>query len=227
MRLDATGKPEPTQNSPSYMLPGKQFISRFTGNTNASLAELIVDPLLSVANTRDFLNPNSGLTPDGRDHNPHMLRRDPAGGNAFYVDGHSAWARFIFMKMRYDPHDRDQGTEYGAQQGREHVTANPARQQVIEDPNEGGAAIMNVDVWVERQRDHAGQGEDKHRGQLEQHAQHRPPPGLLEVPRPKHPLNIDLVHAPVKSINPEKHIRAPDAYRSSRNSGIVKTRFFI
>ncbi len=108
VRLDATGKPEPTQNSPSYMLPGKQFISRFTGNTNASLAELIVDPLLSVANTRDFLNPNSGLTPDGRHHNPHMLRRDPAGGNAFYVDGHSAWVRFLFMKMRYDPHDRVQ-----------------------------------------------------------------------------------------------------------------------
>jgi hypothetical protein len=61
---------------------------------------------LSVANTRDFLNPTSGLTPDGRQHNPHMLRRDPVGGNAFQVDGHSAWVRFVFMKMRYDPHDR-------------------------------------------------------------------------------------------------------------------------
>ena len=90
------------------MLPGKQFISRFTGNTNASQAELIVDPLLSVANTRDFWNPNSGLTADGHHHNPHMLGRDPAGGNAYYVDGHSAWSKFDRMKTRYDPHDRVQ-----------------------------------------------------------------------------------------------------------------------
>src|ERR1043166_8604459 len=91
VRLDSTGKPDPIQNSPSYIFPGKQFISRMTGNTNASLAELIVDPLLSVANTKDFWNPNSGLNPDGRHHNPHVLGRDPAGGNAFYVDGHAAW----------------------------------------------------------------------------------------------------------------------------------------
>jgi len=108
VRLDSNGKPDPTQNLPSYMLPGKQFISRFTGNTNASLAELIVDPLLSVANSRDFLNPNSGLTPDGHHHNPHMLGRDPAGGNAFHLDGHATWVKFDRMKMRYDPHDRVQ-----------------------------------------------------------------------------------------------------------------------
>jgi prepilin-type N-terminal cleavage/methylation domain-containing protein len=108
VRLDATGKPEPTQNSPSYMLPGKQFISSFTGNTNASQAELIIDPLLAVANTQDFVKPNSGLTPDGRHHNPHMLGRDPAGGNAFYLDAHAAWVKFQRMKMRYDPHDRVQ-----------------------------------------------------------------------------------------------------------------------
>ncbi len=108
VRLDSTGKPEPTMNSPSYMLPGKQFISRFTTTTNAAQSELIVDPLLSVANTRDFMNPNSGLTPDGRHHNPHMLGRDPAGGNAFYVDGHAAWVKFARIRMRYDPHDRVQ-----------------------------------------------------------------------------------------------------------------------
>ena len=108
VRLDTRGQPEPTQNSPTYMLPGKQFIQRLTGLTNAAQAELIVDPLLSVANTRDFANPNSGLTKDGRHHNPHMLGRDPAGGNAFYVDGHSSWNKFALMKMRYDPHDRVQ-----------------------------------------------------------------------------------------------------------------------
>jgi prepilin-type N-terminal cleavage/methylation domain-containing protein/prepilin-type processing-associated H-X9-DG protein len=109
VRLDASGtKPEPTQNSPAYMLPGKQFISNFTSVTNATEAELIVDPLLSVANTTDFVNPNSGLTRDGRHHNPHMLGRYPAGGNASYVDGHAAWVKFERMKKRYDPHDRVQ-----------------------------------------------------------------------------------------------------------------------
>ena len=108
VRLDSTGKPEPTQNSASYILPGKQFISRFTTTTNASQSELIVDPLLSVANTKDFWNPNSGLTKDGRHHNPHMLGRDPAGGNAFYVDGHAAWVKYDRMQVRYDPHDRVQ-----------------------------------------------------------------------------------------------------------------------
>src|SRR5262249_16337895 len=109
VRLNATGKaPEPTQNSPSYIQPGKQFIIKLTSTTNASLSELIVDPLLSVANTRDFTKPNSGLTPDGRHHNPHMLGLDPAGGNAFYVDGHASWVKFDRMKMRYDPHDRVQ-----------------------------------------------------------------------------------------------------------------------
>jgi hypothetical protein len=109
VRLDRTGRqPDPTQNSPSYMLPGKQFISKFIGNTNAAQAELIVDPLLSVAGTTDFTKPNSGLTPDGRHHNPHMLGRDPAGGNAYYLDGHSAWVKFPLIKMRFDPHDRVQ-----------------------------------------------------------------------------------------------------------------------
>jgi len=37
-----------------------------------------------------------------------MLGRDPAGGNALYLDGHSAWVKFQLMKMRYDPHDRVQ-----------------------------------------------------------------------------------------------------------------------
>jgi prepilin-type N-terminal cleavage/methylation domain-containing protein len=109
VRLDSTGRqPDPTQNSPSYILPGKQFISKFIGNANAAQAELIVDPLLSVAGTTDFTKPNSGLTPDGRHHNPHMLGQDPAGGNAFYLDGHSAWVKFPLMRMRYDPHDRVQ-----------------------------------------------------------------------------------------------------------------------
>ena len=106
VRLDQGGQPHPTQNSDSYMLPGKQFIRTIVGNTNASAAELIVDPLLSVANTLDFQNPNSNLTPSGKHANPHMEKTQPAGGNAVYVDGHAAWVPFKRMQKRYDPHDR-------------------------------------------------------------------------------------------------------------------------
>jgi prepilin-type N-terminal cleavage/methylation domain-containing protein/prepilin-type processing-associated H-X9-DG protein len=106
MRLDSAGNPHPTQNSPAYLLPGKQFLTTLTGNTNASGAELLVDPTISVAGTRDFVNPNSGLTPSGRHNNPHMEKSYPAGGNALYLDGHAAWVPFKRMQMRYDPHDR-------------------------------------------------------------------------------------------------------------------------
>jgi prepilin-type N-terminal cleavage/methylation domain-containing protein/prepilin-type processing-associated H-X9-DG protein len=109
VRLNAAGtKPDPTQNSTNYMLPGRQMISRLTDTTNAVESELVVDPLLSVANTRDFTKPNSGLTKDGRHRNPHMVRGNPGGGNAAYVDGHTAWVKFEKMQMRYDPHDRVQ-----------------------------------------------------------------------------------------------------------------------
>jgi prepilin-type processing-associated H-X9-DG protein len=39
---------------------------------------------------------------------PHMVRGNPGGGNAAYVDGHTAWVKFQKMQMRYDPHDRVQ-----------------------------------------------------------------------------------------------------------------------
>jgi len=106
LRLTATGAPDPQASDPSYMRPGKQFISKLTGNTNAAEAELIVDALISVANTQDFLRPPSALTKDGLHHNPHMISRYPGGGNAFFVDGHAAWRKFEKLKFRYDPHDR-------------------------------------------------------------------------------------------------------------------------
>jgi prepilin-type N-terminal cleavage/methylation domain-containing protein/prepilin-type processing-associated H-X9-DG protein len=106
LRLTASGTPDPQASDPTYMRPGKQFISKLTGNTNAADAELIVDALISVANTQDFLRPNSGLTKDGLHHNPHMVARYPGGGNAFFVDGHAVWRKFEKLKFRYDPHDR-------------------------------------------------------------------------------------------------------------------------
>ena len=105
-RLDASGQPHPTQTSATYMLPGKQFVTTTTGNTNATAAELAVDAILSVAGTRDFMNPNSNLTPSGKHANPHMERNQPAGGNAVYLDGHIRWVPFKQIQFRYDPHDR-------------------------------------------------------------------------------------------------------------------------
>jgi len=100
------GAPDPQIRDTTYLRPGKQFIGKMTGNTNAADAELIVDALISVAGTQDFLRPNSGLTRDGLHHNPHMMGRYPGGGNAFFVDGHAAWRKFEKLKFRYDPHDR-------------------------------------------------------------------------------------------------------------------------
>lgn len=101
-----SGAPDPLSRDPTYMLPGKQFIHKVTGNTNAADAELIVDALISVAGTRDFMKPNSGLTQDGKHRNPHMMGTHPGGGNAFFLDGHAAWRKYEKLKFRYDPHDR-------------------------------------------------------------------------------------------------------------------------
>jgi prepilin-type N-terminal cleavage/methylation domain-containing protein len=105
-RLNAAGLPDPTQNSPTYMYPGKQFLSRLTGNTNASEAELVADPVLSVG-TNEFVKIPSGLVPDGRHKNPHMERSTPAGGNATYLDGHASWRTFKKLRERYNPQDRN------------------------------------------------------------------------------------------------------------------------
>lgn len=106
MRLTATGAPDPQATDPTYMRPPKYYITKLTGHTNAPETEVIVDALISVAGTKDFTRPNSGLTRDGLHHNPHMLGRYPGGGNALFVDGHSAWRKFEKLQFRYDPHDR-------------------------------------------------------------------------------------------------------------------------
>ena len=85
---------------------GKQFVQKLVGNTNAAAMELVVDPVLQTASSLRFDDVPSNLTPDGHHRNPHMDKTRPAGGHAFYVDGHAAWNRFIRMQRRYDPHDR-------------------------------------------------------------------------------------------------------------------------
>ena len=104
VRLDNSGNPSGTMQA--NMVGGKQFIRKLIGNTNGTAMELIVDPVLQTASTRRFDDVPSNLTPDGRHHNPHMEKNLPAGGNAFYVDGHAAWVRFLKMQRRYDPQDR-------------------------------------------------------------------------------------------------------------------------
>jgi prepilin-type N-terminal cleavage/methylation domain-containing protein/prepilin-type processing-associated H-X9-DG protein len=106
VRLDAGGQPDPTQNSPAYMLPGKQFISKTTGNTNAPEAEVFADAMLQTASSLRFDDVPSNLTPDGKHRNPHMEGASPAGGNAVYLDGHASWRVFRKLQKRYDPHDR-------------------------------------------------------------------------------------------------------------------------
>ncbi len=104
VRLDSSGKPSASMQA--NMVGGTQFVQKMAGNTNAAAMELIVDPVLQTASSLRFVDVPSNLTPDGRHRNPHMDKNRPAGGNAFYVDGHGAWVRFVRMQKRYDPQDR-------------------------------------------------------------------------------------------------------------------------
>jgi len=106
VRLDSNGRPSASMQSNMDPAGGKQFIQKLTGNTNASMMELVVDPVLQTSATSRFDDVPSNLTPSGRHQNPHMQKQMPAGGNAFYVDGHAAWVKFQKLKKRYDPKDR-------------------------------------------------------------------------------------------------------------------------
>ena len=104
VRLDSSGKPDAGMEG--GMVGGKQFIRKTIANTNSTQMELIVDATLQDASSMSFADVPSNLTLDKHHHNPHMERAVPAGGNAFYVDGHAAWNKFAKMMKRYDPSDR-------------------------------------------------------------------------------------------------------------------------
>jgi|SRR4051812_34841414 prepilin-type N-terminal cleavage/methylation domain-containing protein len=104
VRLDANNNPDASMEA--GMVGGKQFIRKITGVTNSTQMELIVDATLQDASTLSFAVVPSNLTLDKQHHNPHMERSMPAGGNAFYVDGHANWNLFRKMAKRYDPSDR-------------------------------------------------------------------------------------------------------------------------
>lgn len=107
MRLTSVGQPDPQPGN----WPGntRQYLQKFTetfGNLGPSTLELIVDPTLQGSASSSFADVPSGLTLDGHHHNPHMEKNSPAGGNAFYLDGHGAWHKFRSLQKRYDPSDR-------------------------------------------------------------------------------------------------------------------------
>lgn len=101
VRLDGSGQPDWT---PSYwVVKDRTYIQKLTGNTNAVELQFLVDPLLQNRSNDSFSDVPSGLTVDGHHKNPHMEQNAPAGGNAWYIDGHAAWTKFQKMKRRYDP----------------------------------------------------------------------------------------------------------------------------
>jgi prepilin-type processing-associated H-X9-DG protein len=103
-RLNSSGQADATMAG--YMYPGKQFLRKFNGNTNASAAELIADVVLSRG-VNDFVGVPSGLTVSGLHSNPHLHKGKPAGGNGLFLDGHASWRRFKEIKERYNNGDRD------------------------------------------------------------------------------------------------------------------------
>jgi prepilin-type N-terminal cleavage/methylation domain-containing protein len=99
IRLNSSGAPDIIA---ADWLNGAWPVDKLTTSTNPVEQVIWVDPILSDRNG-DFTKPNSGLTPDGYHHNPHMERNTPAGGNGMFVDGHSAWNKFFRIKKKYDP----------------------------------------------------------------------------------------------------------------------------
>lgn len=105
-RAESASSSAPNAQMAGFLYPGKEFLTRTIGNTNASSAELVVDAMLSVG-PNNFTQVPSNLTLDGRHRNPHMEKTTPAGGNAVFLDGHAAWRVFRNCRERYNPQDRD------------------------------------------------------------------------------------------------------------------------
>jgi prepilin-type N-terminal cleavage/methylation domain-containing protein/prepilin-type processing-associated H-X9-DG protein len=101
VRLDSSGRPDWTPDN--WVIKDRSYIEKLTGNTNAVELQFLVDPLLQNRANNSFADVPSGLTPDLHHRNPHMERESPAGGNAWFVDGHTAWTKYPKMKRRYDP----------------------------------------------------------------------------------------------------------------------------
>jgi len=91
--------------------PGKQFLTKLTGVTNAVAVELFTDVVISEgtgsAATENFtqITSTSGIVPY---HTTSHLEKGtrPAGGNILFVDGHVVWRKFRDMQLRYSAGSR-------------------------------------------------------------------------------------------------------------------------
>jgi prepilin-type N-terminal cleavage/methylation domain-containing protein/prepilin-type processing-associated H-X9-DG protein len=107
VRYDSSGKPELTPER--FPKRTRTFLFKTTdiySNLPPAMLELIIDPTLQNAATGKYTDLPSGTATDKLHKNPHMTRSAPAGGNAFYLDGHVAWVKKDKMMWRYDPFDR-------------------------------------------------------------------------------------------------------------------------
>jgi prepilin-type N-terminal cleavage/methylation domain-containing protein/prepilin-type processing-associated H-X9-DG protein len=88
------------------LVPPRTFISKLSNvtYTNVSSAELTADAIPSRGLT-EFNNVPSSIVPFHR--SGHITKKQPAGGNILFLDGHASWRPFKHMGMRYDCQDRD------------------------------------------------------------------------------------------------------------------------
>jgi len=84
------------------------FIGKTTETNRPSDAVIVADENLSLTQTApyNFVVPSGNVPPEfgGAYLPPHREKGGaPAGGTSLYLDGHSAWNKFIFMQPRYQP----------------------------------------------------------------------------------------------------------------------------
>ena len=84
----------------------KQFATKLTG-TNVVESELAADFTGSIGDPPDFRSvPNSGMGMTENSLPGHLEKKQPAGGNLVFLDGHAGWRPFRQMKPWYDANDR-------------------------------------------------------------------------------------------------------------------------
>jgi prepilin-type N-terminal cleavage/methylation domain len=84
---------------------GGRFYSKLTETNNPSDAEIIVDEVMSMTDTKpyNFVVPSGNVpsTYGGAYRPPHREKNMPSGGSILFLDGHSSWRRFIEMQPKF------------------------------------------------------------------------------------------------------------------------------
>lgn len=83
------------------LLPGRQFLSSFTGTNNPAYTELAVDSVIcNTSDTNNFTRVYSSVI---KYHSTsHLNGSRPAGGNIMFLDCHMKWRPFREMRIRTD-----------------------------------------------------------------------------------------------------------------------------